>query len=99
MYVSELEDRFTVCDLEGNVFYRRASERSNEPGKFHGPAQHLGRLGRQHRARARCSAARDCRSSPEPPEIGGSALAAERRAAKRAGRRSLNRPRALAEGS
>ena len=37
MYVSELEDRFTVCDLDGNVLYRRASDRSNEPGKFHGP--------------------------------------------------------------
>ena len=37
IYVSELEDRFSVLDLDGNLLYRRASERSNEPGKFHGP--------------------------------------------------------------
>ncbi len=37
LYMSELEDRFSVMDLEGNVLYRRASERSNDPGKFHGP--------------------------------------------------------------
>ncbi|HWO72057.1 MAG TPA: peptidyl-alpha-hydroxyglycine alpha-amidating lyase family protein [Dehalococcoidia bacterium] len=37
MYVSELEDRFSIVDLEGNVLYRYGSERSNEPGKFWGP--------------------------------------------------------------
>jgi len=37
MYVSELEDRYSVVDLEGNVLYRYGSERSNEPGKFWGP--------------------------------------------------------------
>jgi NHL repeat len=37
MYVSELEDRFSIVDLEGNVIGRYGSERSNEPGKFWGP--------------------------------------------------------------
>jgi len=37
MYVSELEDRFSIVDLEGNVIGRYGSERSNDPGKFWGP--------------------------------------------------------------
>jgi DNA-binding beta-propeller fold protein YncE len=37
MYVSELEDRCSIVDLDGNVIGRYGSERSNEPGKFWGP--------------------------------------------------------------
>jgi streptogramin lyase len=37
MYVSELEDRVSILDLEGNVIGRFGSERSKEPGKFWGP--------------------------------------------------------------
>lgn len=37
MYVSELEDRVSIVDLEGNVVGRFGSERSNDPGKFWGP--------------------------------------------------------------
>jgi sugar lactone lactonase YvrE len=37
MYVAELEDRFSIVDLEGNVIGRYGSERSNDPGKFWGP--------------------------------------------------------------
>jgi hypothetical protein len=37
MYVSELEDRFSIVDLDGNVIGRYGSERSNDPGKFWGP--------------------------------------------------------------
>jgi DNA-binding beta-propeller fold protein YncE len=37
MYVSELEDRVSIVDLDGNVIGRFGSERSHEPGKFWGP--------------------------------------------------------------
>lgn len=37
MYVSELEDRVSIVDLEGNVIGRFGSERSHDPGKFWGP--------------------------------------------------------------
>jgi DNA-binding beta-propeller fold protein YncE len=37
MYVSELEDRFSIVDLDGNVIGRHGSERSHDPGKFWGP--------------------------------------------------------------
>lgn len=37
MYVAELEDRFSIVDLEGNVIGRYGSERSNDPAKFWGP--------------------------------------------------------------
>jgi DNA-binding beta-propeller fold protein YncE len=37
MYVAELEDRFSIVDLEGNVIGRYGSERTHEIGKFWGP--------------------------------------------------------------
>ncbi len=37
MYISELEDRVSIVDLEGNVIGRFGSERSHDPGKFWGP--------------------------------------------------------------
>jgi streptogramin lyase len=37
MYVSELDNRVSIVDLEGNVLGRFGAERSNEPGKFWGP--------------------------------------------------------------
>lgn len=37
MYVSELEDRVSIVDLDGNVIGRFGSERSHDPGKFWGP--------------------------------------------------------------
>jgi sugar lactone lactonase YvrE len=37
MYVAELEDRFSIVDLDGNVIGRHGAERSHEPGKFWGP--------------------------------------------------------------
>jgi DNA-binding beta-propeller fold protein YncE len=37
MYVSELEDRFSIVNLDGTVIGNYGSERSNDPGKFWGP--------------------------------------------------------------
>ena len=37
MYVAELEDRFSIVDLQGNVIGRHGSERTHEPGGFWGP--------------------------------------------------------------
>jgi DNA-binding beta-propeller fold protein YncE len=37
MYVSELNDRCSILDLEGNIIGQFGAERSNEPGKFWGP--------------------------------------------------------------
>jgi DNA-binding beta-propeller fold protein YncE len=37
MYISELEDRVSICDLDGNVIGRFGSERTHEPGGFWGP--------------------------------------------------------------
>lgn len=37
MYVSELEDRVTICDLDGNIIGRFGSERTHDPGGFWGP--------------------------------------------------------------
>jgi NHL repeat len=37
LYVSEMEDRVTVIDLDGQVVAQVATERSSEPGKFWGP--------------------------------------------------------------
>jgi DNA-binding beta-propeller fold protein YncE len=37
MYVAELEDRFSIVDLDGNVVGRYGAERSHDPGKFWGP--------------------------------------------------------------
>jgi sugar lactone lactonase YvrE len=37
MYISELEDRVSIVDLDGNVIGRFGSERSHDPGKFWGP--------------------------------------------------------------
>jgi DNA-binding beta-propeller fold protein YncE len=37
MYVAELEDRFSIVDLEGNLIGRYGAERSHDPGKFWGP--------------------------------------------------------------
>lgn len=36
-YVSELNDRVTIADLDGNVIGRWGDQRSHEPGKFWGP--------------------------------------------------------------
>ena len=37
MYVAELDDQFSILDLDGNLIGRYGSERSNDPGKFWGP--------------------------------------------------------------
>jgi DNA-binding beta-propeller fold protein YncE len=37
MYISELEDRVSICDLDGNVIGRFGSERTHDPGGFWGP--------------------------------------------------------------
>ena len=37
MYVSELDDSFAICNLDGTLIGRYGSERSNDPGKFWGP--------------------------------------------------------------
>jgi DNA-binding beta-propeller fold protein YncE len=37
MYVAELEDRFSIVNLDGTVIGSYGSERSNDPGKFWGP--------------------------------------------------------------
>ena len=37
LYVSELEDQFSIVDLDGNLVGRYGTERSNDPGKFWGP--------------------------------------------------------------
>jgi sugar lactone lactonase YvrE len=37
MYVSELEDSFSIVDLDGNLVGRYGGERSHDPGKFWGP--------------------------------------------------------------
>ncbi len=37
MYVSELDDRFSILNLDGTFIGSYGSERSNDPGKFWGP--------------------------------------------------------------
>lgn len=37
MYVAELEDQFSIVDLDGNLIGRYGGERSHDPGKFWGP--------------------------------------------------------------
>ena len=37
MYVAELDDQFSILDLDGNLIGRYSTERSNDPGKFWGP--------------------------------------------------------------
>ncbi len=37
LYVSELEDQFSIVDLQGNLVGRYGTERSHDPGKFWGP--------------------------------------------------------------
>lgn len=37
VYVSELEDKVSILDLDGNLIGRFGAERSHEPGKFWGP--------------------------------------------------------------
>ncbi|HWC28634.1 MAG TPA: peptidyl-alpha-hydroxyglycine alpha-amidating lyase family protein [Dehalococcoidia bacterium] len=37
LYVSELEDRFSLVNLDGTIIGSYGSERSNDPGKFWGP--------------------------------------------------------------
>ena len=37
MYVSELDDAFSIVDLQGNLIGRYATERGNDPGQFWGP--------------------------------------------------------------
>jgi DNA-binding beta-propeller fold protein YncE len=37
MYVSELDDAWSIVDLDGNLIGRHATERSNDPGKYWGP--------------------------------------------------------------
>jgi hypothetical protein len=37
MYVSELDDRFSLLNLDGSFIGSYGGERSNDPGKFWGP--------------------------------------------------------------
>ena len=37
MYVAELDDQFSIVDLDGNLIGRYHTERGNDPGMFWGP--------------------------------------------------------------